>query len=538
MDAEQKLESGWRIRKLSFRGLRDRLIKMTQLEHGNKRRGLTPIFDQLPLADAEERLGALTERVHHDLDILLYPKDQWILPREHPSGEHLYDIVIVGAGQCGLSIGHALLQEKVHNFVILDRAGSGEEGPWITYSRMWTLRSPKHVGGPELGMPSLGGRSWFEAVYGADGWRKLDKWPRQLWHTYLEWFRAALNLPVENNCNVNGFEMDGTAVRVTTESGRSFLARKVVLATGIEGMGDWFVPDFIKNNLPQHCYTLCTDDVDSLAWKDQNIALLGAGATGWDRAADLLELGARSVTIYMRRKKVLYANAFRYLEKAGYLRHFASMPDAMKWRWIQTVFTYGQPPTQDGVDRCSHFDNFTLHAGATWTDANLTKDGIKITASDGTSAYYDHLFIGCGFSVKAQNRPELSAFADNILLWQDVYEPPEGQPDNWLITYPYLTKDLRFKQKQKGKTPVLDHLYCFNYGATVTNAHSGGSLSGLRYGLPPLIHGLTYALWLEDEEYHFVRTRDWDEIDTNPAPLIGHMFEPDQSETEADEMGV
>lgn len=524
MPGELCLESGWTVKRPDFTGLRDALIKLTTLDHADQRDGLTPDFTALPLFDAEERLAALTERVHHDLNVLLYPKDPWVLPRQHSSDDHVYDVLVVGGGQCGLTIGHALLQEKIHNFLILDRAAEGAEGPWITYSRMWTLRSPKHVGGPELGMPSLGGRSWFEAVYGLNAWQQLDKWPRQLWHCYLAWFRSALNLPVQNNANVVGFEMDGDAVRVTTANGQSYLARKVVLATGIEGMGDWFIPDFVRENLPQSAYTLCTDDVDSLAWRGQRIALLGAGATGWDRAADLLELGAKSVTMYMRREKVLTANAFRYLEKAGYLRHFATMPDDMKWRWIQTVFTYGQPPTQDGVNRCAHFAGFSLRPGATWIGAELTGEGIRITASDGSSAVYDHLFIGCGFSVKAHNRPELRAFADNILLWKDVYEPPEDQPDNWLIAYPYLTKDLRFQEREPGKTPVLDHIYCFNYGATVTNAHSGGSLSGLRYGLPPLIHGLTYALWLEDENHHFEATRDWDQIDTDPAPLTGHII--------------
>ena len=49
----------------------------------------------------------------------------------------------------------------------------------------------------------------------------------------------------------------------------------------------------------------------------------------------------------MRRPQILTANPFRYLEKAGYLRHYASMSDADKWRWIQAIFTFGQPPTQD-----------------------------------------------------------------------------------------------------------------------------------------------------------------------------------------------
>lgn len=510
-------------------GYRDWLIGLTALAHDDVRTGLRPVFRQLPLLDAEARIAALSKRVRHDIETMLYPRDEWVLPRSHPSGEHVYDVVIVGGGQCGLTVGHALRQERVNNFLILDRMPTGQEGPWITYSRMWTLRSPKHVSGPELGMPSLAPRSWFEAIYGEEGWEALDKWPRQTWHAYLEWFREVLALPVRNKANVIGFEPDGDLVRLDIADGSQVIARKVVLANGIEGMGGWFVPSFVREKLPASSYTLCTDDVDSLLWRGKEVAILGAGATAWDRAADLLELGAAKVTLYMRRRQILMANAFRYLEKAGYLRHFASMTDAEKWRWIQAIFTYGQPPTQDGVDRCAVFPNFMVHAGATWTDTEVTADGrVRISASDGTSEEFDHLFIGTGFSIDARNRPEFASFAENILLWKDVFTPPDGQTDNWLITYPYLTSDLRFTEKVPGKTPVLNNIFCFNYGATVSNAHSGASLSGIRYGLPPLIHGLTYALWMEDEPEHFRITREWDAVDTDPTPLKEKMWARDQ----------
>jgi hypothetical protein len=71
-------------------------------------------------------------------------------------------------------------------------------------------------------------------------------------------------------------------------------------------------------------------------------------------------------------------------------------------------------------------------------------------------------------------------------------------------------------------------MYCFNYGATVSNAHSGASLSGIRYGIEPLVHGITYALWLEDEPWHFEVTRNWTAIDTDPSALAGRVWRPKQ----------
>lgn len=502
------------------------IAAMLALDHAALRGGLAPPACPPPRPDAGRRLAALTARVRHDLAVLSYPKDDWVLPRRHPDGHHVYDVAIVGGGQCGMTVAFGLMRDRVTNVVVLDRAPKGREGPWVTYSRMWTLRSPKHVTGPDLGIPSLAPRSWFEAVFGEDGWERLGKWPRQAWQAYLDWYREALALPVRNDAEVTAFEDEAGLVRLAIRGGEPVYARKVVLATGLEGIGDWYVPPFVRDKLPADRWTLASDDVDSLDWKGRRIAVLGAGATAWDRAADLLELGAARLTLYMRRPQILTANPFRYLEKAGFLRHFASMGDADKWRWIQAMFRFGQPPTQDGVDRCAAFETFRLHAGASFADVALEGDRVRVTGTDGSVDHFDHLFIGCGFSMDPHNRPELAPLADNILTWADVHTPPADQEDNWLITYPYLDRDLAFVEREPGRTPVLSNIHCFNYGATVTNAHSGASLSGIRYGIEPLIHGLTYKLWVEDEPVHYERTRTWAEIDTDPAPLAGRLWRP------------
>ena len=227
--------------------------------------------------------------------------------------------------------------------------------------------------------------------------------------------------------------------------------------------------------------------------------------------------------MFMRRAQILTANPFRYTEKAGFLRHYASMGDADKWRWMQAIFAFGQPPTQDGVDRCAAFPNFALHGGATWTAARETTAGIEITASDGTVEAFDHLFIGCGFSPAAEGRPELAGLAGLIRTWRDAHVPPPDQQDDWLLGFPYLNRDLSFVERHPGEAPWLKDVHCFNYGATVTNAHSGGSLSGIRYGIEPLIHGITYDLWRADEPRHFTVTKHWSQVDTDPTPILPNM---------------
>ena len=67
---------------------------------------------------------------------------------------------------------------------------------------METLRSPKQLAGPALGIPSLTFRAWFEAQFGRAAWDALDKIPRLQWMDYLRWYRRVLALPVRNDHRV------------------------------------------------------------------------------------------------------------------------------------------------------------------------------------------------------------------------------------------------------------------------------------------------------------------------------------------------
>lgn len=85
---------------------------------------------------------------------------------------------------------------------VVDRAGRGREGPWGTYARMDTLRSPKHLTGPDLGFPTLTFRAWYEAQHGDKAWQQLYKVATKDWLTYLLWVRDIVGLTVENNTEV------------------------------------------------------------------------------------------------------------------------------------------------------------------------------------------------------------------------------------------------------------------------------------------------------------------------------------------------
>src|SRR5580658_10279007 len=88
-------------------------------------------------------LPELESAIRRDLEILEYPSKRWLEPVKGGDGSKVYDVVVVGAGHCGLAAAFGLLREKITNILVIDENPSGEEGPWQTYARMPDLRTRK-----------------------------------------------------------------------------------------------------------------------------------------------------------------------------------------------------------------------------------------------------------------------------------------------------------------------------------------------------------------------------------------------------------
>src|SRR5437868_4504137 len=146
-------------------------------------------------------LAALEQRLAKDLECLGWPARDWMPQPAAEDGLPVLDVAIIGAGQAGLAAAAALAQQGIHA-VVFDRAPRDFEGPWASTARMETLRSPKELTGPALGLPALTFRAWFEAQFGADAWTRLDKIPRLQWMDYLRWYRRVMSVDVRNDTAV------------------------------------------------------------------------------------------------------------------------------------------------------------------------------------------------------------------------------------------------------------------------------------------------------------------------------------------------
>jgi cation diffusion facilitator CzcD-associated flavoprotein CzcO len=473
---------------------------------------------------AARSLQELEERAAFELECLGYPAREWVAGRRHAGGA-VYDVLIVGGGQSGVTIAFRLLRERVTNLRVLDRNPEGREGPWVTFARMHTLRTPKDVIGPELGIPSLSAQAWYEAQFGEGAWVHLDKIPRKLWHDYLRWLRRTIGIDVTHDAEVTDIEplADGllaVTVRVGGQQ-QTLTARNVVLATGMEGSGRWIVPEMIKAALPRERFAHTSEMIDFNTLAGRHVAVIGAGASAFDNAAMALELGATTVDLYCRRKTLPVINPNRWIEFSGFLRHFADLDDATKWRFMKIIFDMNQPPPQDAFDRCARFSNFTLHLDSPIESVAFAEGGVRLKTSKGV-AEVDFVIVGTGFSVDLTARPELDRIAPHIARWSDRYHPPAGEEQALLAHYPYLSPYFQFTEKEPGAARYLKNIFCYTFAAMPSLACTAG-ISQLKFGADRIGFGVTRELFLDDADAHLSDLRGYrePELDTSILDTSG-----------------
>lgn len=456
----------------------------------------------------QDGLAALERRLAHDLVCLNYPPANWVKPRTHPNARHVYDVAFVGGGTCGMAASFALMREGIGNVVLFDRNSEGREGPWATYARMATLRSPKHLTGPVMGLPSLTFRAWYEAQHGDEGWQALGKIPTLMWMDYLRWYRKVMNLPVQNGVQVERLVPEDGLIRLDLARGGredAAYARKVVFATGREGLGGpAILPAFA--GLPRSHMAHTMDDIDFAALKGKRIAVIGSGASAFDNALTAMDAGAASIAMFVRRDDLPRYNRFKQVVYGGFMNGFAQSDDSWRWHSLYQVMGDRVAAPRESVLKVTLRPNYMLHLGSPVTASRMAGDEVELTTPKGTHRV-DFVILGTGFAVDPRLRPELSDFADEIALWHDRFAPPAEEPLAELGSFPYLGPAFEFTEKHPGKAPFLADIHCFNYAATMSHGPVAGDIPGVEVGAERMARAIARTFYLQDRALH---SRDLD----------------------------
>jgi cation diffusion facilitator CzcD-associated flavoprotein CzcO len=445
-------------------------------------------------------LGRLEDRLAEDLAFLELPARPWV-----PRREGVHDVIVIGAGMCGLAATAKLWLSGIDNIVALDAAPAGQEGPWVTFARMQTLRSPKQLTGPALGLASLTFRAWFTAVHGVRAWQAMDKIPKDLWMDYLVWYRHALRLPVLNQHRMTGIGFDGELIvlDVETPRGRSRMrTRRLVLATGRSGLGGVHVPEFLQA-IDRRLWAHSADEIDFAGLKGKRVAVIGAGASGMDNAATALEAGAGSVDVLIRRREMPRINKMTGIGSRGVVLGMGSIPDAWKWRFFDYVAATQTPPPQNSTLRVSRHPNARFFLGCAITGAHEAGQGLSLETSIGRLDY-DFLIAATGFKNDFAGRAEFDAIAPFIRTWADGrYRPEMGAPRAALLESPDLGSGFEFREKRVGSCPMLSRIHCFNDAAMLSHGKVSGDIPAVSAGADRLVRHIATALFDEDIEIHY-----------------------------------
>jgi cation diffusion facilitator CzcD-associated flavoprotein CzcO len=428
----------------------------------------------------------------------------------------MVDVLIVGAGQAGIAAAFGLLREQITNVVLVDRCDPGREGPWVTWARMRTLRTIKELTGPDNGLPAAAFRSWYEARKGAKAWDDLVRIPKEEWMEYLLWLRDWLALPVENNTGVRRIEPAGDALRVTLDSPRGsrvVVARKVVVATGIDGAGGPQIPAFAQG-VPKHSWAHSSETIDFDALKGKRVAVLGAGASAFDNTATALESGAHGVRHSVRRQRLPEVSALRYLEFAGFFRNFRMLDDARKLRFMRRYFLLPTPPPADTLERCRAHANFDLRLSDGWTAMQPREGGLTITTPNGAFDA-DFAILGTGFKIDLASVPYLQDLVPGMLFWKDRFAGGAEGVDVLIGNYPYLTPTMQAVGRTADDDRALRNLHLLNSAGLMSCGPICTGLNGMPWGISALVQGISRDLFQADADTFCEQFAAYDESDPN-----------------------
>jgi FAD-dependent urate hydroxylase len=290
---------------------------------------------------------------------------------------------------------------------------------------------------------------------------------------------------------------DGLPCLLVETSEGPTLARKVVLATGQEGAGHWWMPDFVAA-LPAHLRAHAWEPIDFAALRGKVVAVLGAGASAFDNAAAALEAGAAEVHLFCRRAEPMVVQPYRWLTFAGFLRHLGDMPDEWRWRFMRKILGMREGFPQDTYDRANRFPNFLMHIGRPWTGARVGAGGRAVAETPRGEFAADFLVCGTGVRMDAAARPELAGCAHNIATWADRYAPPPGEEEPRLGEFPYLAPDFAFMERRPGETPWIRDVHLFGIGTTMSFGPAGSSINAMAIAAPRVAAGVTRGLFAQE----------------------------------------
>jgi putative flavoprotein involved in K+ transport len=282
--------------------------------------------------------------------------------------EQRYDVVVIGAGQAGLAIGHFLVHQG-RRFVLLESADS-VGAAWRTRWESLRLFTPRrYCALPGLAFPG-----------DPDGYPSRDEVI-----AYLAQYAAAFDLPVEANSAVRSLSLADRRFVIELDD-RRLMGDQVVVATGpFQAPG---VPGFAGELSPELFQTHSTGYMRPTEVPDGTILVVGGGNTGYQIAQELSATHRVLLAIGSRQKplpqKLLGRDLFWWLTKTGLIHKTVESRLGRRLRGRDTLI--GSSPRR-----------LTRHYGVEVKPRVISAADRTISFADGSQVDFDGVIWATGY---------------------------------------------------------------------------------------------------------------------------------------------
>ena len=155
-----------------------------------------------------------------------------------------------------------------------------------------------------------------------------------------------------------------------------------------------------------------------------------------------------------------------------------------------------------------HDPRFSIVRDVQINDAKRASSKISLETSKGILSY-DYLIVATGFDIDIGKQPELQNISDAIQLWSDRKSIQGLSGQSWFSRSPYLGPHFQFLEKKPGIAPYLQHIYCFNYAATLSHGLLSGDIPGIGVGASRLARGIASDFFVEGWKDYYQRLEDF-----------------------------
>jgi FAD-dependent urate hydroxylase len=325
---------------------------------------------------------------------------------------------------------------------------------------------------------------------------------------YLRWYRRVMALDVKNDITlvaVDATAGDHIALSLRSAQGLEVIrARRVVLATGRDGLGAAWVPDLARS-LPKERWIHSSDAFDYQLLRGKRVGVIGAGASAMDSAATALEAGALRVDLLIRRAQLPRINKGKGAGNPGLVNGFYELPEQWKWRFRRYINTQQVPPPRGSTLRVSRFTNAHFHLSSPIVSVDASGTELKLTTPKAVLGL-DFLVFATGFRAQLSARPELDALAPHIKCWKHHYSPELGDEDEELADYPVLGSAFEFQSLPQKPLAGLARIHCFCYPSVASHGQVSGDIPAVSNGAQRLAQGIAALFYREHvaEHYHIM----------------------------------